>query len=67
MSRLLLEKLVRVSLDILLALTALAGPTIAEVLLEDRIVADEGDLLLDVELDDLLLDERLLEVERFED
>jgi hypothetical protein len=62
---LLLDVLARVLLDTLLALTALVGPPIATVLLEDRVV--EGDLLLDVELGSLLLNNRLLEVERFDD
>jgi hypothetical protein len=48
-------------------LIALANPTLAEVLLEDRVVDDAGGLLLDVELNNLLLDNRLLEVERFDD
>jgi hypothetical protein len=64
--RLLLDVLARVLLDTLLALIALAGVTLAEVLL-DRVIEDAGDLLLDVELGNLLLDNRLLEVERFDE
>lgn len=66
MGRLLLDVLARVLLDTLLALIALAGVTLAEVLL-DRVIEDAGDLLLDVELGNLLLDNRLLEVERFDE
>jgi hypothetical protein len=64
--RLLLDVLARVLLDTLLALIALAGVTLAEVLL-DRVIEDAGDLLLDVELGNLLLDNMLLEVERFDE
>lgn len=66
MGRLLLDVLARVLLDTLLALIALAGVTLAEVLL-DRVIEDAGDLLLDVELGNLLLDNRLLEVKRFDE
>jgi hypothetical protein len=44
----------------------LVGRTLAEVLLEDRVVDDARRLLLDVELGDLLLGARLLEDDRFD-
>jgi hypothetical protein len=66
-SRLLLAMLADISLDILVNLMALVGRTLAEVLLEDRVVDDARKLLLDVELGDLLLGAWLLEDDRFDD
>jgi hypothetical protein len=65
-SRLLLKMPADVSLDTLVNLMALVGRTLAEVLLEDRVVDDARRLLLDVELGDLLLGARLLEDDRFD-
>jgi hypothetical protein len=66
-SRLLLAMLADISLDILVNLMALVGRTLAEVLLEDRVVDDARKLLLDIELGDLLLGAWLLEDDRFDD
>jgi hypothetical protein len=48
------------SLDTLVNLIALVGRTLAEALLEDRVVDDARRLLLNVELGDLLLGAWLL-------
>jgi hypothetical protein len=66
-NRLLLEMLPDESLDTLVNLITPTGRTLAEVLLEDRVVDDTSRLLLDVELGDLLLGVWLLEDERFDD
>jgi hypothetical protein len=65
-NRLLLEMLTDISLDTLVNLITLTGRTLAEVLLEDRVVDDTSRLLLDLKLGDLLLGVWLLEDGRFE-
>jgi hypothetical protein len=65
-NRLLLEMLTDISLDTLVNLMTLTGRTLAEVLLEDRVVDDTSRLLLDLKLGDLLLGVWLLEDGRFE-
>lgn len=62
-SRLLLEELIGMPLDVLVDLIALTGRTLDGALLRDPVVDDAANLLLDVELFDLLLGTWLLEVE----